>query len=389
MKNKDSRTILNAFVLTLLIGLTTSMSSHAQQKCSDVIKSIPSLEANIQVASDWLALESRLSSAKNLKEISNIEIGDFIIVRENLIRQKEFLDMTIRLAEAEKISIGQLQVILSKIKKALNDSSISYAHNWLIHYAMQEVADFHFSLLAESNAKLDMSSIHYLVKRLSQSNVDLAKAIPDSNDNNRVQRSFRLMHHYTDFHNPRYSESRRAQILGQERIPMPFFQRGFDISELNQLAITGRIRPVEIMSGVLEINQEGIQKLTAPIVDNRRMGVGKDASDHDFNHLGFEVSAQATRDLGRIMFEGSEKLSPEGLVVLNVIFFKAWHEWGSNLSSMGSGTQWPMLLNASHLRAEMTNPHYLGGDPGAMKSIDAIDSTVEFLKKKTLPSFWQ
>lgn len=380
---------MKAFVLTFLIGLMASVSSNAQQKCSEVLKSNLSLETKTQVARDWLALESRLNGAKHLKEISNIEIGDFTIVRENLIRQKEFLEMTIRLAEAEKISVEQLQAILQRIKKALKESSITYAHNWLIHYAMQEVADFHFNLVAEGSARLDVSSIQYLVKRLSKSGVDLAETVLDSNDNNRVQRSFRLMHHYTDFHNPRYSESRRARILGQERIPMPFFQRGFDISEINQLAMTSRIRPVEIMSGVLETNQDGIQKLTAPIVDNRRMGVGKDASDHDFNHLGFEVSAQATRDLGRIMFEDSEKLSPEGLAVLNVIFFKAWHEWGSNLSSMDPGTQWPMLLNASHLHAEMANPHYLGGDPSAMRSIDAIDSTVEFLKKKTLPSFWQ
>ena len=365
-----------------------SVDLHAQQKCSEVTKSTIQ-KTKPDKNNEWLALESRLGSSKNLKEVSNIEIGDFSVVKENLVRQKDFLEMTLRLAIKKNVPVDQLEVILNKIKKSLKDGSISYAHNWLVHFAMQEVADFHFDLVAGGFAQLDKSSIQYITNRLSQLTVDLAQTIPDSIDKNRIQRSFWLMHHYTDFHNPRFSESKRARLVGQERIPIPFFQRGFDINEINQLAMTSRIRPVEIMSGVFETNQNGERKWTAPMVDYRRMGVGKDASDHDFNHLGFEVNAHATRDLGRIMFEGSEKLSPEALNILNAVYFKAWHEWGSNLSSMDPGTQWPMLLNASHLRTELDNPHYLGGDPNSSKSTDAIDLAIEFLKKKTLPNFWQ
>jgi hypothetical protein len=254
---------------------------------------------------------------------------------------------------------------------------------------MQEVADFHFNLVADGSAQLDVPSIKYILNRLSQSNFSLAEVVPDSANKNPIQRSFSLMHHYTDFQNPRFSESKKARLVGQERIPVPFFQRGFEISELNQLAMTSRIRPVEIMSGVYETNQNGLLKFTAPFVDNRRMGVGKDASDHDFNHLGFEINATVTRDLGRLIFEGSEKLNPESLNVLHEIYFDAWHEWGSNLSSMEPGTQWPMLLKVSYLRAEQSHSHGSNSDSSASKSVQATQATLEFLKKKSLPSFWQ
>lgn len=382
MKKSNRVKILNPYLVSLFIGITFSLGSNAQQKCSEVTKTIASQKQ--EVKSEWLALEARLGSAKTLKEISNLEIGNFTTIKENLVRQKDFLEMTLQLAAKKKIPVGHLEVILKKIKKSLENESISYAHNWLVHFAMQEVADFHFNLVADGNAQLDVPSIKFITNRLSQSNFSLAEAVTDSANKSRIQRSFSLMHHYTDFQNPRFSESKKARLVGQERIPIPFFQRGFDISELNQLAIISRIRPVEIMSGVYETNQNGLLKFTAPFVDNRRMGVGKDASDHDFNHLGFEINAQVTRELGRIMFEGSEKLSPESLNVLNEIYFDAWHEWGSNLSSMETGTQWPMLLKAAQLRAVQSH-----GDPSAFKSVQATESTMEFLKKKSLPSFWQ
>lgn len=339
--------------------------------------------------SEFSAIESQLAVAKNLKEMSSIDIGNFSSVQENLLRQKKFLQLTLDFASQKGVEAGLLNQILEVIDKAIVTKAITYADYWMLHFAMQEVADFDFSLRSESISILDEKSIHYVLKKLADAKFDLTQLEDDSKSENRIKRSFGLLHHYTDFNNPRFSEAKKANVVGEERIPFPFFQRGFDIVEINNLARTSRIRPVEIMSGVNATDKDGNPTLAVPIIDGRPMGVGKDASDHDFNHLGFEVSAKATRELGRVMFENSDELSAEGQMVLNVIYFKAWHEWGINLSAFEPGQQWNILLNANSLRADMTNPHILGGDPEVVKSVPAIDSTLQFLKQKNLPNFWE
>jgi hypothetical protein len=339
--------------------------------------------------SEWRAIERHLGRFKSLSEISGADIGIFAPVSENLLRQQRFLILTLEAAGKKKVSVGRLQEILVRISKAIKTKEITYGEYWLLHLAMQEVADFHFSLMTEGSAKLDDASIEYVTQRMKENNFLLGQAHNIGNEENRIQKSLRLMLQYSDFDNARFSELKKIKVLGDERIPFPFFQRGFDIIEINKLARNTRIRPVEIMSAIEQINEDGSKLLLTPMIDNRPMAVGKDASDHDFNHLGFEVNAKATRELGRIMFEGSESLSMESQVVLNVIYFRAWHEWGVNLSALEPSARWERLLNPSSLLADMTNPNYLGGDPNVVKSIGAIDSTIGFLKKKTLPQFWE
>lgn len=375
--------------LTLLVLSSFPGAAFSHKKCSEAVRQ-STINSTPKLNPVWAALQNRLGHAKSLKEISAIDIGNFSFVKENLIRQKQFLQSTLALAIKLGVNAGSLKQILVRITNAIKTRIMTYGEYWLIHFAMQEAADFDFLLKTEGkDAKLDEKSVRYIVDRLSQSRIDLSETPKDLNNKNKIERSLGLVHLYTDFNNPRFSDAKKAKVAGNERIPLPFFQRGFDIVELNNIARAGRVRPVEILSGIYENNQLGVRVFAPPIVDNRRMGVGKDASDHDFNHLGFEVSANATRDLGRIVFEGSENLSREVLTVLNVIYFKAWHEWGINLSAMESGTQWKMLLNPNNLREDMSNPFYLGSDPNALKSLPFIEEAVAFLKKKDLPHFWE
>jgi hypothetical protein len=123
MKKIYRAMILNPYFISFFLSMTFSLGTHAQPKCSEVTKTIASQKKDGK--SEWLELESRLGSAKTLREISNLEIGNFSTIKENLVRQKNFLEMTLQLAAQKKIPVGHLEAILNKIKKSLENESIS------------------------------------------------------------------------------------------------------------------------------------------------------------------------------------------------------------------------------------------------------------------------